>query len=326
MSETMFEAKIDQTSKKLRSSTTFDEGVDMLLRSIPYIKRYDEQMKHGTPPDTTVSSPSSSKLSNVESFVDVTNTTNVRSIVDEYLVDVENDQDAMSRLTKNIKVPGRIETTCDSCQGRLVHNTTESTLICTACGVSKQFIEGSTRNLNYNEEIEMTNKRTFTYKRISHFIETLSSAQGKQRTMVPDAVIAAVQQEMKKHRLTEDMLTGENVRQFLKRIGKPKYYESSRYIVNIIRGRNDFEIPREIEEKLIRMFVKIQSSFERLGIKGRTNFLRYTYVIYKLLEIMGETEYMHLFPLLKSSAKIAQHDVIWRSICEDVGWEFKPTR
>ena len=328
MSETMFEAKIEQSSKKLLSPRTFDEGVDLLLKSIPYIKRYDEQIRrHDGDGVEEVRDSVSSPVSNVESFVDVTHTTNVRSIVDEYMSEVEHDTNAMSRL---IHTPGKskslVETTCDQCKGRLVHDTAESTLICTSCGTSRQFLEGSARNLNYNEQIELSNKRTFTYKRISHFIETLSSAQGKQRTMVPDSVIASVQEEMRKHRLSEKTITGEHVRQFLKRIGQPKYYESSRYIVNTIRGWNEYDIPRDIEEKLIRMFVKIQASFERLGVKGRTNFLRYTYVIYKMLEIMGETEYMKLFPLLKSSAKIAQHDVIWRSICQDVGWEFKPTR
>jgi hypothetical protein len=328
MSETMFEAKIEQSSKKLLSPRTFDEGVNLLLKSIPYIRRYDEQIRrHDDDDDDDERDNVTTPVSNVESFVDVTHTTNVRSIVDEYMSEVEHDTNAMSRLVNTPeKIKTSLETLCDSCRGRLVHDTAESTLICTTCGSSRQFLEGSARNLNYNEQLEMSNKRTFTYKRISHFIETLSSAQGKQRTMVPDSVIASVQQEMRKHRLTEETITGDHVRQFLKRIGQPKYYESSRFIVNTIRGWNDYEIPRDIEEKLIRMFVKIQASFERLGVKGRTNFLRYTYVIYKLLEIMGETEYMNLFPLLKSSAKIAQHDVIWRSICEDVGWTFKPTR
>jgi len=330
MSETMFEAKIEESSKKLRSSRTFDEGVDILLKSIPYIKRYNEQIQRHDPDDKEIGdepSATTPTASNVESFVDVTHTTNVRSIVDEYMSEVEHDTNAMSRLAcSKTDSKSSMETTCQTCQGRLVHDTSESTLICTSCGASHQFLEGSVRNLNYTEQLELSNKRTFTYKRISHFIETLSSAQGKQRTMVPDSVIASVQQEMRKHRLSKESLTSDHVRQFLKRIGQPKYYESSRYIVNTIRGRNEYDIPRDVEEKLIRMFVKIQTSFERLGVKGRTNFLRYTYVIYKMLEILGETEYMKLFPLLKSSAKIAQHDVIWRSICNDVGWEFKPTR
>jgi len=332
MTETMFEAKIEESSKKLRSRRTFDEGVNLLLKSIPYIKRYDEQIqRHGQCDDETGPEPPTSTTptsSNVESYVDVTHTTNIRGIVDEYMSEVEHDASAMSRLAQ-VKSASKtsMETSCQTCQGGvLVHDTSESTLICTTCGSSHQFLEGSVRNLNYKEQIELTNKRTFTYKRISHFIETLSSAQGKQRTTIPDSVIASVQEEMKKHRLTEDSLTSDHVRQFLKRIGQPKYYESSRFIVNIIKGRNEYEIPRDVEEKLIRMFVKIQTSFERLGVKGRTNFLRYTYVIYKMLEILGETDYMKLFPLLKSPAKIAQHDVIWRSICNDVGWEFKPTR
>ena len=331
MSEIMFEAKIEESSKKLRSERTFDEGVNLLLRSIPYIKRYDEQLQRRETCDDDAddheAQTSTPTASNVESFVDVTHTTNVRSIVDEYMSEVEHDTSAMSRLAQvKPSAKSAMETTCKTCQGRLVHDTAESSLICTSCGSSHQFLEGSVRNLNYNEQLELSSKRTFTYKRISHFIETLSSAQGKQRTMVPDSVIASVQQEMKKHRLSESTLSSDHVRQFLKRIGQPKYYESSRYIVNTIRGRNEYEIPRDVEEKLIRMFVKIQTSFERLGVKGRTNFLRYTYVIYKMLEILGETEYMKLFPLLKSSAKIAQHDVIWRSICNDVGWEFRPTR
>lgn len=329
MTDTMFEAKIEKNSQKLLSDDTFDDGVEYLLKSIPYIRRYDEQTQKTTKDVSTPRTPTDPGMSNVESFVDVNNVTSIRNIVDEFMSTVEHDTNAMSRLvttTKDDAVNAGHENTCTKCHGRLVHDASESTLVCTTCGSTSQFLESSLRNMTYSDQLDASNKRAFTYKRISHFIETLSSAQGKQRSSVPDNVIAAVQQEIKKHRLTEETVTGEHVRQFLKRIGQPKYYESSRYIVNTIRGRNDYEIPRDVEEKLVRMFVKIQASFERLGVKGRTNFLRYTYVIYKMLELLGETEYMHLFPLLKSSSKIAQHDVIWRTICEDVGWTFKPTR
>jgi hypothetical protein len=297
--------------------------------------------------------PRSASSSTVDNFVDVATYHGTGRVFDEYLASVEGDADAVQRLyTPRDKLmsachPGLVdnhkrkstpkintynlssgmEDSCQHCNGRIVFDTGHSTAICTECGVCEQYMEGSVRNLSYSEQVERGNKKTFTYKRISHFCETLASVQGKQKTTIPDEVIAAVCAEIKKHRMKLEDVTPGHVREFLKRLGFPKFYEANNYILNIIQGEQRVTIPQELEDKLISMFIKIQGPFQAVADKGRKNFLRYHFIIYKFLQLLGEEgePYLHLFPLLKSTTKLAQHDTVWKRICEEVGFEFIPT-
>jgi len=362
-----FESRILQKTKNLRDSKTskeFEDQVDYLLKSIPFIKKYEEQrtkdesvgvqpMDSDPQEDQTTSTPKGSATT-MDNFVDVSTYHETGRVYDEYLAMVEGDEDAIGRICvprdrlinsyhpalvesnnkrkstpkiNSFSTSSGIEDSCEKCGGRCVFDTAQSMCICTECGVCSQYIEGSVRNLSYTEQVERGNKKTFTYKRISHFCETLASVQGKQKTTIPDEVIAAVCHEIKKHRMQIDDVTPKHVRDFLKRLGYPKFYEANNYILNIIQGKQRVVIPQELEDKLIHMFIRIQKPFEDACDNGRKNFLRYHFIIYKLLQLLGEEgePYLHLFPLLKSTLKLAQHDTVWKRICEAVGFEFIPT-
>ena len=57
----------------------------------------------------------------------------------------------------------------------------------------------------------------------------------------------------------------------------------------------------------------------------RISFLNYYFIIYKLLELMGQTELMTQVPLLKTRLRIKQHDTLWQQVCEKLGWTWKCT-
>ena len=365
-----FESRVLQRTKKLRhlsqDSEQFDDHVDYLLKSLPFIQKYEEQRtkSDASQSDAPVPHPSecqtpqtpkttTAATGTIDNFVDVATFHETGRVYDEYLAMVEGDTEAIGRICVprdrliNSYHPGLVESTkrkstpkvnsfsvssgmedsCEHCGGRYVFDVSQSMCICTACGICSQYMEGSTRNLSYSEQVERGNKKTFTYKRISHFCETLASVQGKQKTTIPDEVLGAVCSEIKKHRMHLEDVTPKHVREFLKRLGYPKFYEANNYILNIIQGKQRVVIPQELEDKLIHMFIKIQRPFETVCDKGRRNFLRYHFIIYKMLELLGDEgePYLHLFPLLKSTNKLAQHDAVWKRICEEVGFKFKPT-
>ncbi len=282
---------------------------------ISYIKKYNDEMSNTE--KTTMSKAKSS----IEEHVAVTSTSNVRDVIDEYLVNFEDDEEAMYRLSAHNTESDDV---C-GCGGTYRFDPAEAALLCLKCGSSRQHLEVSMRNLNYDDERGLTAKRRFTYKRLTHFIETLTTAQGKIQKKVPQEIMDIMTNEMKKIRITKETLNETHVRNFLKKHEKSKFYDSVQYVLNTIRGYNELEIPEYIENELIRLFVKIQQTFDRLE-KERTNFLRYTYVIYKLLEITDHDVYIHLFPLLKSAEKIQQHDQMWKLICMEHGWVYTPTR
>jgi hypothetical protein len=57
----------------------------------------------------------------------------------------------------------------------------------------------------------------------------------------------------------------------------------------------------------------------------RMSFLNYYFIIYKLLELMGQTELMTQVPLLKTRLRIKQHNVLWQKVCESLEWTWLPT-
>ena len=323
----MFESRVIQKTSRLRNSANKGrdpdpEDVEYLLDTIPYIREYNTASDTSEHP--TDASPTSKAT--VESVLDVTNR-NPSHVYDRYLAQVEGDTEAMTRLVTKYNDDVDDEHTCSTCKTPLTYSPTDATAICTSCGVTDAYFENGTRGLNYQEQVDYASKRAFTYKRISHFIECLNASQAKQNTSIPQEVIDAIQSEMKKHRIQAENLTSDHVRKFLKRRGYAKYYEHVNFIVSSINHNVRTTIPKHVEETLIKMFTATQTPFEMVTDSDRVNFLRYNYIIYKMLEIIDETDYLHMFPLLKSRNKLIQHDQVWKKICEhpSIQWPFIPT-
>jgi len=70
------------------------------------------------------------------------------------------------------------------------------------------------------------------------------------------------------------------------------------------------------------MFREIQQPFQKHCPKYRKNFLSYSYVLHKFIQLLSIDEYLIYFPLLKSREKLYQQDRIWKNICIELGWEF----
>jgi hypothetical protein len=94
------------------------------------------------------------------------------------------------------------------------------------------------------------------------------------------------------------------------------------HIINRLNGQHAPVMSREIEEKLRYMFKEIQPSFQKNCPKDRSNFLSYSYVLYKFCELLDLDEYLPSFPLLKNRDKLYIQDKIWELICADLSWQF----
>ena len=70
------------------------------------------------------------------------------------------------------------------------------------------------------------------------------------------------------------------------------------------------------------MFREIQNPFMKYCPKDRKNFLSYSYVLHKFVQLLNMDEFLICFPLLKSREKLHQQDIIWKQICDDLNWEF----
>jgi len=306
------------------------EDVEYLLNTVPFIRDYTEgttaaTVGAGTITPTSPTATTPTTKGRVDTYLTVRDI-NTGHIYDQYMATVEKDQDAMARLASS-SAGAQDAHVCESCGDPLAYSPVTAQMLCTSCGRTTIHFEGGTRGLNYNEQVEYASKRSFTYKRISHFVECLNASQAKQNTSIPDEVVNAMRQEMKKYRLNPEDVTSTHIRSFLKRRGLSKFYEHVNYILSLINHTKRTSLPKHVEETLIKMFIATQQPFESVTDSDRVNFLRYNYIIYKLLEIMGETEYLEMFPLLKSRHKLIQHDQVWKKICEhpSLEWPFIPT-
>jgi hypothetical protein len=104
-----------------------------------------------------------------------------------------------------------------------------------------------------------------------------------------------------------------------------KCYDHVAHILNRLNGISAPVLSREIEDKLRFMFKEIQYSFVKHCPAGRSNFLSYSYVLYKFCELLELDDYLPCFPLLKSREKLWAQDCIWAAICKDLSYQFIKT-
>ena len=212
---------------------------------------------------------------------------------------------------------------CNLCNQERVLYMSEGKMICPNCG-DEIFILVDSDKPSYKEPPREVSY--FAYKRINHFNEWLAQFQAKESTDIPQDVYDQILLELKKERITDmKLLSPVKLREILKKLKKNKYYEHVPHIINRLNGEPPPTINRETEEELRRMFKEIQIPFHKFCPKTRKNFLSYSYVLHKFVELLELDEFIPCFMLLKSREKLHQQDQIWKQICEYLKWQFIPS-
>jgi len=209
---------------------------------------------------------------------------------------------------------------CKKCNVEKVLYISDGKQICHTCG-EETFILIDSDKPSYKEPPREVSY--FAYKRINHFNEWLAQFQAKESTDIPQDVYNQIISELKKERI-DDMknITPNKLREILKKLKKNKYYEHVPHIINRLNGEPPPTISRETEEELRRMFKEIQVPFHKFCPKSRKNFLSYSYVLHKFVQLLELDEFIECFILLKSREKLHQQDQIWKQICEHLHWQF----
>jgi len=208
---------------------------------------------------------------------------------------------------------------CKYCfKGELIPLEDEGILICNNCS----------RNIPYLIENEKPSYKEppkevcfYAYKRINHFKEILSQFQGKETTQIPPEVVENIKLQVKKERIELANISNNKTKEILKKLGYNKYYEHIPFIKDKLGIKPPIMSP-ELENTLCNLFSELQSPYSKYCPDDRVNFLNYYYTAYKLLELLGETHFLPLLPLLKDKEKRIEQDTIWKKICEELDWEF----
>lgn len=207
---------------------------------------------------------------------------------------------------------------CPICDTEMFYN--ETYLDCPGCG-HRDFILIDSEKPSYKDPPrEMS---YYAYKKINHLNEWLAQFQAKETTEISQQVLEQIRAELKKERITDmSKLKPLKLKQVIKKLKLNRCYDHVTHVLNRLNGISAPVLSREVEEKLRFMFKEIQFSFVKHCPKKRSNFLSYSFVLYKFCELLELDEYLPCFPLLKSREKLYMQDKIWQKICEDMGWQF----
>ena len=208
---------------------------------------------------------------------------------------------------------------CDACGEDMRVSVNDATVSCPECGFHKLILMDSDKPSYKDPPREVS---YYAYKRINHFNEWLAQFQAKESTEIPEEVFEHIQEQIKKERLQASSLNRSKIREILKKLKYNSFYEHVPHILSRLNGHTAPVMGRETEEKLRYLFKEIQPSFQKHCPAERSNFLSYSYVLYKLCELLELDDFLPCFPLLKNRDKLYAQDKIWEKICKDLQWEF----
>ena len=261
-----------------------------------------------------------SKNKFIEEFFKINNTNrnevnNNHNIVQKYLTNIDDTYLDVNEFISQNNI-------CQYClKGELIPIEDEGLLVCNLCS----------RNIPYLIENEKPSYKEppkevcfYAYKRINHFKEILAQFQGKETTQIPTEVIENIKLQIKKERIEISQINNIKTKEVLKKLGYNKYYEHIPFIKDKL-GIKPPIMSQELEETLCNLFIELQAPYSKFCPDDRVNFLNYYYTAYKLCELLGETQYLENFPMLKDREKRIEQDAIWKKICFELNWEFIQT-
>ena len=290
---------------------------EYLLDNSKYVFEYFETKKN-----ISVCDEPKPKHALINNFFKITETTDdmtckkqSQSIVQKYLSNVDDSFLDVSAFVHSTDV-------CVHCRkGEMIPLDDEGVLICNVCFTNVPYLIENEKPSYKEPPKEVC---FYAYKKINHFKEILAQFQGKETTQIPDVVIDNIRQQIKKERIDATHMTYSKSKEIFKKLGYNKYYEHIAFIKNKLGIRPPI-MSQELEETLCNLFMELQSPYSKNCPDYRVNFLNYYYALYKLCELLGETQYMDDIPMLKDRDKIIEQDEIWRKMCIELNWEFIAT-
>jgi predicted nucleic acid-binding Zn-ribbon protein len=277
-----------------------------------------------TPPEDGPTSPKtpttpSPRTRTKASDIDSSEGMNRDKLLEKYLATVE-----PTAIESGIMPGSGIEPgwgSCPACSVEMTFYQNEAMLGCPSCG-HEEFILVDSEKPSYKDPPREISY--FAYKKINHFNEWLAQFQAKENTDIPLEVIESLMKELKKERISDPKkVKKEKILEILRKLKLPKMYDHVQQIKNRIQHQmTNLTLSKEMEEKLQYLFKEIQPAFIKYCPKGRSNFLSYPYVLYKMCQLLEMDEFLPCFQLLKSREKLYQQDQVWKQICQEMRWQF----
>lgn len=207
-----------------------------------------------------------------------------------------------------------------------VYEQRKARMICTQCGICRENVqcnEVQARDSLWRDSMYRKGN-SYSYKRSNHLYSWMLRIQAKESTVVPDEHLHGVLGELRKMQLNPkdpNKVTPERIREILKKLKLPKYYNSVHLIRYLVCKHRPPQMTEKQEQEVMDMFddvVLIYTQLQKRGIVKRSNMLSYSYTLTKMLELLGPEydPFLKQLTLLKHRERLKDQEEIWRSVCD----------
>ena len=208
---------------------------------------------------------------------------------------------------------------CMDCKLRKIVDYERSTLVCTKCGLYEYY---PVYVASYNHTMQPL-RRKCIYKRSNNFKVILNQFFYGGNRVVPDDM-ETIRDEI--HNETnilypyEIPLTIPILECVLKRNELSMYKDSIYFIYFKLSGGSFPHNTTKEYNTILSVFNVVSSIYDKYKPNDRKSFLNYSFVLKKLLIMLGKAEYAKYIPQLKTHSKQKELERVWEQITKDCEW------
>ena len=218
------------------------------------------------------------------------------------------------------KEPKHDRNLCTDCNVVKTIDYERSTLVCTKCGLCEYY---PVYVASYDRTMQPL-RRKCIYKRSDNFKVILNQFFYGGNRVVPDDIMKTTGDGI--HDGTnilypyEIPLTIPILECMLKRNKLAMYKDSIYFIYFKLSGGSFPHITMKEYNTILSMFNFVSSMYDKYKPNDRKSFLNYSFVLKKLLIMLGKVEYAKYIPQLKTHSKQKELERVWELITKDREW------
>ena len=194
------------------------------------------------------------------------------------------------------------------------------TLVCTKCGLCEYYPVYVT---SYNHTMQPS-RRKCIYKRSDNFKVIPNQFFYDGKRVVPDDIMKTIRDEI--HNETNVLynytipIMIPILECILKRNELSMYKDSIYFIYFKLSGGSSSHITTKEYNTILNTFNVISSIYDKYKPNDRKSFLNYSFLLKKLLIMLGKVEYAKYIPQLKTHSKQKELERVWELITKDREW------
>ena len=218
------------------------------------------------------------------------------------------------------KEPKHNHNLCIDCNVLKMIDYERLTLVCTKCGLCEYY---PVYVASYNHMMQYS-RRKCIYKRSDNFKVILNQFFYGGKKLVPDDIMETITDEI--HDKTnilypyEIPLTIPVLECILKRNELTMYKDGTYFIYFKLIGGSFPQITTKEYNTILNTFNVISNIYDKYKPNDRKSFLNYSFVLKKLLLMLGKVEYAKCIPQLKTHSKQKELERVWELITNDREW------